>query len=330
MTTDFNAATWTASDLLTEVYRAARLPDGGTVDYTPTVVLREATDAIWNYAGLAVANARDGRLATSILRTVSTSSVTTSGQDYELPPMAVGDTIDSVTWINASGLLELPLQVVPLGLETTFSTPSSTGAPAHFALLEGVLRIYPRPSETGSLRIVYQRRHGQLVVGSDTSAVSAVTNNAGFARVTLTSTPATFVANAWLDFMSATYPYRTKIHGASITTAHGSNQFTLSTAYTAFLAASLVGDTAVIYGKTPYVSLPMEVRLPLTEKIAAKVLADIGDMSLSAQREASAERGMARAQQVLNPRAKAAQQKMYNPRSLMRSSMRTRGRFWVD
>lgn len=315
---------------MTEVYRAARLPDGGTVDYTPTVVLREATDAIWNWGSHSTSQARGGRHATSILRTVSSSSVTTSTQDYELPPMAVGDAIDSVTWINAAGNIECLLQVVPLGLETTFSTPSSTGIATHYALLDGCVRVYPRPSESGSLRIVYQRRHGQLVVGSDTAAVSSVTSDGGFARVTLTSTPSAFVAGAWLDFIGSTYPYRTRIHGASITTAHGSNQFTLSTTYAAFVAASLTGDTAVTYGKTPYVSMPLELRLPLTEKIASKILADIGDERLSMRREASAERGKALAEQMLSPRTKSTHEKAYNPRSLMRGALRTRGRFWVD
>ena len=330
MSTDYNAATWTASDLLTEVYRAARLPDGGTVDYTPAVVLREATDAIWNFATHSVAGARNGRLATSILRAVTSGSTVTSGQDYELPPMAVGDTIDSVTWVNASGLIELPLQVIPLGLEATYTTPSSTGSPTHFALLDGVLRIYPRPSETGTLRIVYQRRHGQLVATSETASVSSVTNNGGFARVTLTSTPSAFVAGAWLDFFGASYPYRTKIHGASITTAHGSNQFTLSTTHAAFVAASLTGDTAVAYGKTPYVSLPMELRQPLTLKIAAKIASSIGDAALAMRNDALAERGKQLADQLLSPRTKAAHEKAYNPRSLIRGSLRARGRFWVD
>lgn len=243
--------------------------------------------------------------------------------------MAVGDTIDSVTWIDAAGLMELPLQVIPLGLEATYTSPSSTGTPAHYAMLDGCVRIYPRSSATGSLRIVYQRRHGQLVaLGTDNSAVTAVITNAGFARVTLTATPASFVAGAWLDFIGSAYPYRTKIHGASITTAHGSNQFTLSTTFAAATAANLVGDTAALYSKTPFVSLPMELRLPLTEKIAAKILADLGDAALSARRESSAERGKQLADQLLNPRVKSQREKAFNPRSLMRS--RTRGRFWVD
>ena len=50
MSTDTNAETWTAAELLTEVYRECRMPSTGTVDYPAAVVLREATDAIRNFA----------------------------------------------------------------------------------------------------------------------------------------------------------------------------------------------------------------------------------------------------------------------------------------
>lgn len=288
-------------------------------------MLSEATNEIWGFAGPAVAAARGGRLATSILRAVTGSSVTTTGQDYELPPMAVGDCIESVTWVNAAGTQEWPLQVVPLGLETDWNPPSSVGEPTHYALLDGAVRIYPRPptgAAQGSLRVVFQRRHGALVAGSDTASVTAVVDNGGFARVTLTSTPSSFVAAAWLDFVGVTYPYRIKVGGASITTSHGSNQFTLGVTYAAFLAAGLVGDTAVIYGKTPYVHLPLELRSYLTNKIAAKISRQLGDLQLAAALDAAVVRDAAVANETLTPRTKAQREKAYNPRSLLRQRMR--------
>jgi hypothetical protein len=319
------------------VYRAARLPDGGTVDYTPTVVLREATDVIWGIATHSVAGARGGRLATSILRAVTSASIVTTLQDYELPPMAVGDTIDSVTWVNAAGTMELPLQVVPLGLEATISTPSSVGVATHYALLDGCVRIYPRPSESGSLRIVYQRRHGQLVAsGTDNGVVLAVTNSAGVAKIGLTATaPATFLTNVWVDFISSRYPYRTKIHGARIVAqplapGFSASEFAVDTTFTAATQANLVGDTACLYSKTPFVSLPMELRRTVTLQTAAKIASDLGDERLAQRSLALAERDKQLADQLLTPRTKAQREKAYNPRSLMRSTLRSRGRFWVD
>lgn len=320
MTTDFNAATWSASDLLTEVYRASGLPDSGTVDWTPTATLREATNVIWSFAGPELAKAREGRLATTLLRAVTGDALSVSAQDYELPPMALGDALDSVAWVDASGKAK-PLEVLPVGLEDMFASPSQTGEPQYFDLYGDFLRILPRPASTGSLRITYQRRHSELVIGSDTAVVSSVADNGGAARVTLSSTPSAFVAGAWLDFIGSTYPHRTKIHGAVIVTAHGSNQFTLSTSYAAFVAARLTNDTAVAYGKTPYVQLPMEMRSALNSKIAAKICSPIGDGQLYARHQTDAQDEMRRAKDAISPRTKATRQKAFNPRSVARSAL---------
>jgi hypothetical protein len=285
-------------------------------------VLSEATNEIWGFAGPAVAAARNGRLATSVLTVVPDAGITLTFQDYELPPMAVGDCIESVTWVNAAGTQEWPLQVVPLALETDWNPPSSVGDPTHYALLDGVLRIYPRLGVSGSLRIVFQRRHGALVAGSDTASVTGVTDNGGFARVTLTSTPSSFVAGARIDFMGVTYPYRIKLGGVAISTDHGSSQFTLNVSYLAFVVAGLIGDTAVIYGKTPYVHLPLEFSSSLTNKIAAKIARQLGDLQLAAALDASVVRDVAVANATLTPRTKAQREKVYNPRSLLRSRMR--------
>jgi hypothetical protein len=321
MSTDYNAATWSAADLLTEVYRACAMPDTGTVDWTPAAVLREATNVIWSFAGPALAKAREGRLATSLLRAVTTDALSVSGQDYELPPMAVGDTLDSVSWVDASGKAK-PLDVIPLGLEDMYSSPQQTGEPQYFDMQADLLRILPRPSSTGSLRITYQRRHSELVaLGTDNATVNSVVDNGGFARVTLSTTPAAFGAGAWVDFIGVRYPHRTKLHGAVIVTAHGSSQFTLSTTLAAFNAAKLIGDTAVTYGKTPYVQLPLELRSALNSKIAAKITGFIGDVGMSQLHQVGAQDEMVRAKDALSPRTKSARQKAVNPRSIARSCL---------
>ena len=285
-------------------------------------MLSEASNEVWGFAAHVMDSTGGGRMATSILRAVTGSSVVTSGQDYELPPMAMGDVITDVVWVNAAGAQERPLTPVPVGLETDWAPPGVLGEPEHYALLDGVIRILPRPSVSGSLRINYPRRHGALVAGSDTASVTAVTNNGGFARVTLTATPSSFVAAAWLDFIGVTYPYRIKLHGASITTVHGLNQFTISATYAEFLAASLVGDTAVIYGKTPYVHLPLELRSAVTNKISAKIARALGDTALAQSLDVAALQDSARAAAVMSPRTKYAKSKAYNPRSLLRGRMR--------
>jgi len=297
------------------------MPDTGTVDWTPAVVLEEASNVIWSFAGPALAKAREGRLATTLLRAVTGDTLSVSAQDYELPPMALGDAIDSITWLDASGKPK-PLAVIPLGLEDTYSSPQQTGEPQYFELLGDLLRIMPRPSSAGSLRITYQRRHSELVaLGTDNATVNSVTDNGGFARVTLSTTPAAFVAGAWVDFIGVRYPHRTKIHGAVIVTAHGSSQFTLNITFAAFTAAKLTGDTAVTYGKTPYVQLPLELRSALNSKIAAKIMGYVGDAPMYQRAQMDAQDEMARAKDAISPRTKTARQKAFNLRSIARSAL---------
>jgi hypothetical protein len=331
LTTDFNAASWSASELLTDVLRAARLPDSGTIDYTPTVVLRMATDAIWNWAAHQTSTAREGRGLTQLSRTVATASISARGDVFELPPMAVADGIDAVYWQDDAGGQQTPLALIPDSLLPVFAqaSDSSSTRPDGYTLRDGTIKVFPRCT-SGTLVISYQRRHGQLVVGSDTAVVVSVANQGGFARVTLSGTPSAFVANAWVDVIGSNHPYRTKLHGARITSVVGGNVFDLSAAYADVTPLSAVGDVVVTYGKTPYVSLPLEMRPSLTQHVAANILAELGDASMVGMYDARAEAGAARTRDMLSPRSKADRPKMVNPHSLARGALAGRRRIRTD
>lgn len=328
MTTDFNGVAWTASQLLTEVYRAARLPDTGTVDYTPSVVLRMASDAIWNWATHQLSTARDGRMATTLLRAAS-GSLAVGSSVYELPPMGVADAVDSVTWVNGENSQEYRLEVIPASMLPLFTQPDDSGSqPSGYALMDGTLRVFPRCT-SGSLKITYQRRHGELVVGSDTaSLVSVISGSGGNARITLSSTPTAFVSGAWLDLVTSSYPYRLRVHGMRIVTALGSNVFDVDVPYEDFAATAVDGDTLMTYGKTPYVQLPLEMRLPLTQHIAANIMAELGDGALVGMYDARSDAGAQRTRDMLSPRTKADMPKLFNPFSLSRRGGGRGGRRW--
>lgn len=326
MTTDFNGVSWTASQLLTEVYRVARLPDTGSIDYTPSVVLRIASDAIWNWATHQLSTARDGRMATTFLRAASGSQSSTSSV-YELPPMGVADAIDSVTWVNSENSQEYRLEVIPAAMLPLFTQPDDSGSqPSGYALMDGTLRVFPRCT-SGSLKITYQRRHGELVVGSDTASLLNTLNSGGLASPNITVTPASFVADAWVDVVGSVYPYRTKIEGARIVTA-GVGYLDLDVSYDDFVAATDEGDTVVIYGKTPYVQLPLELRQPLTQHVAANIMAELGDGALVGMYDARSEAGAQRTRDMLSPRTKADMPKLFNPFSLSRRGGGRGGRRW--
>jgi hypothetical protein len=326
LSTDFNGEAWTTAELLTEVYRECRMPDTGTVDYTPLVVLREATDAIRNFAQHTIAQAREGRLATALLRAAPADARDTYDRDYELPPLSVGDTIDGVDWVQ--GTSSWPLTPIPIGLESTFySRPDARGVPAMYGLLDGLIRIFPTPEAAGTVRVTYQRRHGQLST-TDSVAIASFAANGTSTDVTVVgAVPSSIVLNAWVDVFGRYHPHRTKIHGAQVTNVAGL-VVRVNVPSSVFTDWAATGDTLALYGKTPFVHLPQEMRKPLTQHIASIILEQIGDPSAMAK-EARAERGQARVKEQLQPRTKAQRPKAFNPNSIFRQGSRRRA-WWQD
>lgn len=328
MTTDFNGVTWSASQLLTEVYRAARLPDTGTIDYPPSVVLRMASDAIWNWATHQLSTARDGRMATAFLRQTAESQASVQSI-YELPPMAVADAIDSVTWVNSENSQEYRLEVIPLAMLPIFTQPNDAGSqPVGYALKDGCVHVFPTYT-SGQLKITYQRRHSELVVGSGTASVTGLTDYLdGLTQITLSATPTGWGVGTWFDVIGSSYPYRTKIHGARILLATAPNEFVINTLFTEALAADIDDDTAATYGLTPYVQLPLEMRQPLNQHIAANIMAELGDGAMVGMYDQRAELAAQRTRDMLSPRTKADMPKLFNPFSLSRRGGGRGGRRW--
>jgi hypothetical protein len=324
---EFTAATWTASELLTSIYRACRLPDSGTIDYSPTVVLTMADEAIHDWGVHLLASARDGRLCTSTLRSLADDATEYEGNEYALPPMAVADSIESVAWLDESEPAnEVRLQLIPLGMEPMFARGTETGRPTCYALRDRTVRVYPRPESRGSLRITYMRRHGQLVIGSDTTTATATATYDGGSQLSISATPSSFVAGAWVDIVSRYYPYRIK--GSLRITSVASNVIITTTLSLDELDGyDPVGETVVISGKSPYVSLPLEMKGPLVQQVATQIAAELGDLQLSSGYNTLAKEGAARARDMLSPRAKSDKQKLINPHSLARGGS-SRRRFW--
>jgi hypothetical protein len=221
----------------------------------------------------------------------------------------------------------LPLEVIPLGMEHIFQSGDAAGLPTCYALKDGTIKLFPRPDASGSMRITYMRRHGQLVIGSDTTTVTSVASASSTdTNITVSAIPSSFLAGTWVDVIGKYYPYRTKMHGLRIVSA-AAGVVRVSTALAEFTAASTAGDTLVIYGKTPVVQLPLEMREPLTSQIARNICADLGDMQRANALDQMAAAGGGRVQNMLSPRTKSDRQKIVNSNSLARGTSR-RGRRW--
>jgi hypothetical protein len=314
---DVTAITWTAAELIADVRRKARIP-AGTLDYTDNDLLNESTRLIWSFAGWAMSQAGGER---------STLLTTPYGgaREVDLPMDALADTVDSVVWVNNNGI-EQRLELIQLYDQSLYDTRASTGEPWGYSLIDGRIRLYPRPVATGTVRIAYQRRHAQLVVDpARIRTVSGYTPSTTSIDFTCVA-PAPFTVGQLFDVIFPHPPYR-----YVMTNADASGNPPLGTIQTftynstTFAGFNINGYTLVKSGDTPYVHLPLEFKQALTQKIAAQVLGEIGDAQGAQLLEQSAAQELARVIELLSPRSQTARIKVVNPFSLMRMKRSGRG-----
>lgn len=324
MAYDVNASTWTAAELLDDVRRRAVLPSTA-IDWTDSALYREAADVLWSFAGWAIQQAGDGRLSETFNRSVSAAlgSSYRSASEFELPPQAVADTIESVAWVNADGTAERRLRLIDAAAQSDYDQLDSYGDPSEYALLGGRIRVYPEPTTGGVVRFQYQRRHPALVADttSNVATVTAVADGGGgFAAFTLAATTP-FAVGDTVDILSSQSPYRALY--TSLTVGLSAAQtVTLYVPYVFLSTLNMVGVRLVKSGTSPYVHFPLELRPAVTEKIAATVLRTIGDLQAAGACEVMAKDELMRVMGMLSPRAKRDRPKAINHSSLMRRSLR--------
>ncbi len=326
MPTDRNATTWTSAQVLSDVRRKASLPTTST-DWTDAVILREATDVLWSFAGWALAHAGEGRLLASLDRPVTGALSGAFGQrEFLLPPLAVASTLDMVTWTDSTGQNQSRLVRIDHADEATWTEPTVTGAPAYYALMGDRIRIYPLANSGGTLRFTYQRRHAELVADT-TASVATVASISGTATTAITVgnalTPA-LTAGDVVDVLRASHPYAPIVSSAEVLSMAGNNP-TVDAPAALFTGTDYVGARLVRAGQSPYVSLPLELRTSFCEKVAANILRTMGDLAGMQAAEQSATIELARVMQMLSPRAKRDKPYAVNPYSHLRMRI-TRGR----
>lgn len=274
---------------------------------------------------------RDGRLTFELTRPVTSWGLTSDYREFHLPPHALADCIDSVIWMSANGG-EFELSRVDVAHQSRYDQPNDSGTPSMYVLLDGRIRLIPAPNpQTGSIRYVYQRRHGDLCAETQKCTIASVASlSAGAAcSITMSSDLASgMVAGAWVDLISPRYPYRLELPDVRITSANtGTDTLTLDLPYATLNAVSPTTLVAVHSGETPYVHLPLELRQSFTDYVAAAIVRQLGDEALANTYERSAQEGLGRALGMLSPRTKGTRLKLVNPYSLFRggASRRNRG-----
>lgn len=332
MAWDQNAASWTATELLADVRRVAQLPATST-DFTDAVLYREATDVLWSFAGWAMQQAGEGRLSALFNRPVSAllSSDYRASGECELPPLAIADTVESVAWLNANGTNETRLQRIDHAVQSDYDRPDASGSPRAYALIGARLRLYPKPDQGGTIRVVYQRRHPHLIADTTTN-VGTVTGiqtqpNQPTQTNLIVTTPAMSVQpNDLVDLISRDSPYRPVFTSVRLQIAPyvnaGFTVVTVELPNSAIGSLNIQNTRLVRSGQTPFVHYPLELRAAITEKIAANLMRRYGDLSNAQASEQAALQELGRVVTMLSPRVKRDRPKAVNPYSHLRSGLR--------
>lgn len=320
--TEYNAVSWAVADLLSDIRRRARIDDNA-VDYTDTVLLREATDAIWTRFSTELAVAGGGRLLRVVTRDASADYKNADADEYDLPPMAVGDNISSVWFRTSDETDEYRLELISIDRAPLYVGPDTTSDPRWFAVLGGRIRVFPRPStNAGTLRIVYARRHGELVPLTSCRLVSTVTDpGGGLTRLNLSSAPpGSWSTSNKFDVIDPFYPHR--IQDADVTFSSVATTMVIDESYSTASLRFKAGQYIALAGQTPFVQLPLEMRGPLSEIVASQVLMQIDDKAGAMLLEKRALDSAINIARALAPRVRGKREKIIHHNSPLRQNAR--------
>jgi hypothetical protein len=321
-----NALRWTSADVLSDVRRKASLPATST-DWTDAVILREATDVLWSFAGWALSQAGDGRLLSSIDRPITTALMLTgtygAANEVPVPPLAIASTIEGVSYVDSSGQAHTRLTRIDQAEEATWAQPTRTGTPACYALVGERIRLYPTPNQGGTLRVTYQRRHPELLIDGVAYGINNVSAATAATSTTTTLTESYPHSTYYgfgdlMDVISGYYPYAPIASGLEILAFPTGSSVTVNAPVSVFGATLEYGARLVRAGQSPYVSYPLELRTCISEKIAANILRTMGDMAGMQAAEQSASIELSRVIQMLTPRSKRDKPRAVNPYSHLR------------
>jgi len=199
---------------------------------------------------------------------------------YRVPSRAIGAKVKLVSLLN--GTQVSPLYPMPYERQVE---DVGGGGPGDYWFESNHLVLRVTPAATGSLRITYFRRLGELVLEEEAGVVESL--NAGAQTVTLESAPTAFVAGATdYDFIQAGSHFDTL--GADQSATLAGDVLTFAEELPEDLA---VGDYVTLAGQAPLCQAPRELHDVLALRTAFAILEASGD-----PKAAATERRLARAE----------------------------------
>lgn len=309
---------WTTTGLLAQIRALGRIPDSDP-DATDANLLLEAQRQV-ELTFLPLVHRARGEYYMSRY-----DQAFVAGQDeYRIPKRAVGCTVRTVLWILSSGVeIELP----PVPLTDRHLYKPSQGVPCVYGIDDDRVVIMPKPSSAsiGTLRIVYERRPGMLVLSSTAAQITAVSTVSGNYHLTIPNVAnlAASTVGTLLDVVSATPPFTLVMQDAAVAVSSGTTRDLTPTNQDRLPE---VGDWVCSQAETVLPPLPAELHPALALATAAEYLRPIspGDAGVL---DARLDKAIEALRPLIQPRQIGRGMKIKSTSSGMRRTTRRRGGF---
>lgn len=132
-----------------------------------------------------------------------------------------------------------------------------------FFIVGNEIELYPVPTRTFTLRVLFDRRPSKLVVSTSVALISSI--NTGNSQVTVQSLPSTIISGSTIDLVNQDSPHFA--HDDILITGISGLTITLAT-----IPDDLaVGDYLCKKGETPLIQLPEEMANMVIQAAAVKI-----------------------------------------------------------
>lgn len=195
--------------------------------------------------------------------TYTDSSIVSGTSAYPIPPRAIGAALREVHFITSSGSV---VNLARVRLENLLTTTGTSSTPYAFYLMADSVMLYPTPNtSTGTLRLYFSVRPGDLVETTSAAAISAINTSTNV--VTVTSIPSTWATGDEFDLISGTGSQNYKALDKTSTLVSGSD-----ITFSSLPSDLAVGDYVSVSGTSPLIQMPVEFRTILATLTAADML----------------------------------------------------------
>lgn len=256
-------ADYTTTGLIASIRRRGFIPQGsGTSDAN---LLEYATDELRSYITSFLKSIRE-ELIVSALDVAVTSGVVPA------PVRAVGAALRTIQWLDPSNnRINLP-RIEP---ENVPAYAGLSGNPVGFYFQGNDIILLPAPT-SGTLRLTYQQRPGQLVSTTACALVANVSTN----TLTVAAMPTAFLDSELYDIVSGQPNFVLEGMDLSVDTV---DPVGLTITFTNALPTGIhPGDYVCIAGETCIAQVPLEVHDLLAQQTAMKIAQATGSSRLAA------------------------------------------------